>query len=250
MLACGNSNSVPFLNDGGKAQNAPPKKPKPNAKQTAADPSAFATNCVSGTQKITLEATNLGLVNFINQLPKPLSIPCLLSALPRPLALNASSSTRSIQPAAGSAAPRVFVNFGNLVIAVSAQGAGTSSIELGELTGDGMAFTGNIDFPVNGQLNEASLYTSTQANNGGNACGSCHGAIQSVVTNGVTRYKMAAFQPDPTTNVSLSSLQIIANNCRSSASPTNNCSLLQEFFDETGTNFSAFSFPADVGFFK
>ena len=48
-------------------------------------------------------------VALINALPKPLTIACFVSALNRPLNLNLTTSTISVQPAIGVSNPRIFI---------------------------------------------------------------------------------------------------------------------------------------------
>lgn len=54
------------------------------------------------------------VVQWINAMPKPLTLACFIASLPRPLAYNATSSTFSLQPAVGEHNPRIFINFGKL----------------------------------------------------------------------------------------------------------------------------------------
>ncbi len=52
-------------------------------------------------------------VTLINALPKPLSLPCFLESLARPLEISASYGVFSAQPAKGIRSPRIFVISGS-----------------------------------------------------------------------------------------------------------------------------------------
>ena len=51
-------------------------------------------------------------VTLINALPKPLTLPCFLESLARPLEMSATFSVVSAQPAVGHRSPRVFLFLG------------------------------------------------------------------------------------------------------------------------------------------
>ena len=54
------------------------------------------------------------VVDWINAMPKPLTLACFVASLPRPLKFNATNSRSSVQPAIGNINPRIFVQYDNL----------------------------------------------------------------------------------------------------------------------------------------
>lgn len=54
------------------------------------------------------------VVEWINAMPKPLTLACFVASLPRPIMYNATSSILSLQPAVGKHNPRIFIKYGNL----------------------------------------------------------------------------------------------------------------------------------------
>ncbi len=63
------------------------------------------------------------VVQWINAMPKPLTLPCFVKSLPRPLFYNATNSLFSAQPGLGpnGRSPRAFFLFDNLTITVATQ---------------------------------------------------------------------------------------------------------------------------------
>jgi len=59
-------------------------------------------------------------ITLINALPKPLTLPCFLQALARPLAMTATDSVFSLQPADGLRSPRIFLFTPGMVMSVVA----------------------------------------------------------------------------------------------------------------------------------
>src|SRR5688572_8125053 len=60
----------------------------------------------------------LEVVGQVNALPRPVTLPCFLATLPRPLEVHASQSIFSAQPAAGRRSPRMFIFSGALTLTI------------------------------------------------------------------------------------------------------------------------------------
>lgn len=54
------------------------------------------------------------VVDWINAMPKPLTLACFIASLPRPLTYNATVSIFSAQPSVGNHNPRIFIRFGKM----------------------------------------------------------------------------------------------------------------------------------------
>ena len=65
-----------------------------------------------------------GAIDRINALPMPVSAACLVSSVPRPLALVATTGIMSAQPAVDLASPRIFLMLDTLVLGVVPAGDG------------------------------------------------------------------------------------------------------------------------------
>ena len=58
------------------------------------------------------------VVDWINAMPKPLTLACFVKSLPRPMYYNATLSTFSAQPSVGKRSPRVFFMIDDLMLTV------------------------------------------------------------------------------------------------------------------------------------
>ena len=141
------------------------------------------------------------VVDWINAMPKPLTLACFIASLPRPLTYNATVSTFSAQPSVGQENPRIFINEDklwlsfvpqerSLLIEDSVTGETSSiwdpdNIQLLELSYEvesnrllQQSIKAELAFPVLEQLPEKSPYEKVAMNNArtGSICGDCHGS--------------------------------------------------------------------------
>jgi hypothetical protein len=119
-------------------------------------------------------ATIEQLVNLINQLPKPLSIDCLIKSLKRPLKVFSVDSPSSLQPSVGMDNPRIFIINGNLVISVVPKGPGRFLLEMGQKISPTGTIKGELQFPVANDLTQDSPFTRILENGNGTSCRTCH----------------------------------------------------------------------------
>ncbi len=120
-------------------------------------------------------ATIEDVVLLLNALPKPVSVGCLLETLDRPLRIEASSDTFSLQPAYGPNNPRIFVFSGDLVITVVPKGQGADVVELSVLRAPMRTVKGEVAFPVTEELSPSAPYDRIAVEGGGSTvCGVCH----------------------------------------------------------------------------
>lgn len=116
------------------------------------------------------------VVDHVNTLPKPVSLPCLLTSLPRPLALNATRSLLSAQPAVGSRSPRVFVLYDQLILSVALDGMGKDLLEFGERRPEARSLKAEIEFPVAAELTHAAPFERIVFKDDQTSCAFCHAA--------------------------------------------------------------------------
>jgi len=115
------------------------------------------------------------VVSLLNALPKPVSVPCLLETLARPLAMEASSDDFSFQPAFGRANPRLLIFTGGLTITVVPKGHGSQVVEFGEHRGPGSTVKAELPFPVTGEIPRAAPFERVSSAGGlSTECGFCH----------------------------------------------------------------------------
>ena len=124
---------------------------------------------VSGSPQ-TIEDT----VALINSFPMPVSLPCLLQSLDRPLSLSATNSSFSAQPAYGPNNPRIFVLVGDLELSVVPKGDSRELLEFGLKRTEGRSLKGELHFPVESELDPDDPYTRVLQDDESTACAFCH----------------------------------------------------------------------------
>lgn len=169
------------------------------------------------------------VVDRINALPMPVSLPCFVESLPRPLRGYATSSSFSAQPASGAESPRVFLFEGPLVLTVVPAGQGSHLLEMSELLDDRLSLKAELEFPVQAEVADAEPFEQVRNEAGGATnCATCHGleraheAIEGA-------YVSEALQPDPELAVPLSFVRQSARDCDAGEEPQR-CAILQALF--------------------
>lgn len=171
-------------------------------------------------------------VRLVNSLPKPTSLECFLEALDRPLALRATSSTVSLQPAVGERSPRIFILADPLFMSVVPEGSGRPLLEFGELVEDVDSLKAEIEFPVTEQLTPHDTYDRIRHEDGGGTkCNTCHGSERSAPEIDSAAYVSRAFRPDPKKIVPIDEVRDEYRRCNPSAEPER-CSMFEALFGD------------------
>lgn len=190
------------------------------------EPDLCATDLESATP-----TTIQGVVDRLNELPKPTSIPCFIRSLPRPLELSATDSIFSAQPAVGVRSPRFFIFSGSLIITVVPTGDGAPLLEMGEVVNETDSVKAEIKFPVEGPLSDAAPYEGLLFNEDISTCGICHSGEGEA-----EGYPAGAFVSEAirARNVDLVELEALASEaavCDAEADPEpGRCAMLQALF--------------------
>jgi hypothetical protein len=142
---------------------------------TTGEPPPPATACAEATSLTASPRTIGEAVAFINELPQPLTLDCFLERLERPLAIAATKSVISLQPAVGENSPRLFLFMGELVMSVAVDGHGFDLLEFGELVGPTRSIKGEIAFPLADTIAPDAPFTRIFDGADGTGCGICHG---------------------------------------------------------------------------
>lgn len=132
----------------------PPEAPAPEAPAPAAtvDPRRCKpAPGTTGSPRTIDEAIALA-----NALPFPVTAECFIEALDRPLRLEATTSTRSLQKAEGARSPRVFVwTAETLVATIVLDGHTRDLIEFGEFVDPRRTIKAELEFPLTGPTSTA-----------------------------------------------------------------------------------------------
>ncbi len=169
------------------------------------------------------------LVAYLNTLPRPLKLHCVIAGLPRPLRLTAGVSSSSAQPSPGARDPRIILQVGGLLLGIVPSGAAQGSLEVGSIkTGDAAA-RAEFLFPLSETELLASAGLSHIRFGTGTTCGLCHtgevGAADESVS-GAFQSRIIRFNPSE--RVGVSSLKAEAELCRGQT--TDRCLLLRALF--------------------
>jgi len=144
------------------------------APPTTGEPLPPPTACAEPTSLSASPRTIAEAVAFINELPQPLTLDCFLERLERPLAIAATRSMISLQPAVGDSSPRLFLFMGELVLSVAVDGHGFDLLEFGELVAPTRSIKGEIAFPLDDLLAPEAPFARIFDGVDGTNCGVCH----------------------------------------------------------------------------
>jgi hypothetical protein len=188
--------------------------------------------CVAPEGAPTSPQTVADVLALINALPSPVTLPCFLQALARPLKMHASVSLISAQPSAGARSPRIFLFFDGMRMSIVPAGAGAPLLELGEIREESRSLKAEILFPVTTPLDAATpyqriLYTPTVTR-----CGFCH-PVETPDPDipFATAFTSVALRPLDSYTVTIDSLANELAICDPTAEP-DRCAMLQALFDQ------------------
>jgi hypothetical protein len=171
-------------------------------------------------------------LEWINAQPKPLSLPCFLETLDRPLALYATESIFSAQPAVGKRSPRMFLFAEPLIMTITPEGRGSHLLEFGERRSETTSLKGEIVFPVEAELEPSAPYERVLVEGGYTTCSGCHeGEEPDTLTSFTRAFVSRALRPVPSERVSLSELRVEAHACDDDAEPER-CATLVALFGQ------------------
>lgn len=111
---------------------------------------------------------------MLNALPKPLSLPCFLESLDRPLEVHGTLSVFSAQPATGARSPRIFVFLDPNIFSIVPEGIGRHLLEFGEQREGHRSLKAEVSFPVLEQLAPELPYETALFDQRFTNCAFCH----------------------------------------------------------------------------
>jgi hypothetical protein len=169
-------------------------------------------------------------VALVNALPKPLTLPCYLEALARPMPLHATLSQFSAQPAQGARSPRIFIYFEPLLMTVVPAGVGQHLLEFGEQRAEFRSLKGELGFPLEGEFMPGSVYEQTLFSDTLTACAFCHASEElDASVPGGHAFVSQSLRPRNGQRVSLESLRAELDACDGEVEPER-CAMLDSLF--------------------
>jgi hypothetical protein len=188
------------------------------------------------------------VVNLLNALPKPVSLPCFLDTLQRPLQVHATVSRISAQPSVGARSPRIFMFYDGVRLSISLAGIGSSALEFGEIRDEVRSLKAEIGFPVSAELRPEAPFERILYNEAGTSCGFCHAAEQAAEDISFTSaFTSVSLRPAPEDGVSIETLSAELADCDFAAEPER-CAMLKSLFEQ-GTPIEQ-AFPANLPYLR
>lgn len=186
-------------------------------------------------------------VALANALPKPLTLPCYLEALARPLPLHATVGQLSAQPARGARSPRLFINFEPLIMTVVPVGVGQQLLEFGEQRAQHRSLKGELEFPLLAPVEPGAVYEHTKFNDEVTGCAFCHASerLDPSVPGG-QGFVSQALRPHVRERVALDFLRGEPEACDAELEP-DRCAMLHALFG--WGEVVDWEFPADMATF-
>lgn len=184
-----------------------------------------------GVPAASLEPTTIeAVIAQVNELPKPLSLPCFLRALKRPLHLNLTRSIFSAQPARDEHNPRIFIFLDTLIVSVVPAGIGRHLFEMGQLINDTRSIKAEIEFPVLKPLRSEDAYEHILFTDTLTGCALCHATETETSLFGRRRVFISdALRPLPGLNVPIGDLVPAVLGCDLSVEEER-CKMLRALF--------------------
>lgn len=190
------------------------------------------TRCVAPSGAPTSPQTIADVIALVNALPSPVTLPCFVQALARPLPIHATVSTISAQPSVGARSPRIFMFWDGLRASIVPAGAGAPLLELGEIRPESRSLKAEIQFPVTTPLDPVIPYDRILFTPEVTRCGFCHQAEESDPdVTFATAFTSVALRPLDSYAVSVASLASELAMCDPTAE-SDRCAMLQALFDQ------------------
>lgn len=170
------------------------------------------------------------VVALLNELPHPVTLPCLVEALPHPLAIHAIDSAFSAQPAAGKRSPRVFLFVDPLMLSVVPDGSGAHLLEFGERRSETHTLKAELEFPIERELEPTAPFDRLRFSEESSTCGFCHSEESQAedVAHPFARVSRA-LRPMPAQHVPAEAVRAELSACDAATEPER-CALLEALF--------------------
>lgn len=175
-------------------------------------------------------------VDLLNALPRPVTIPCFLESLDRPLHLNATTSFISLQPAVGRRSPRLFLMFEGMSLSVVPEGSGGKLIEFGQFVTPDRTLKAEVATPITAEVQPGDPYRSPTSAAGpragpGTVCRTCHGQEERATEiDYAEAFHSVAFRPDPRSRVPVEAVRAERDACEAQDTG-DRCAVLRALFD-------------------
>lgn len=188
--------------------------------------------CVPGPGATGRPKSVVEVVELVNSLPMPVTLPCFLRSLERPLSLLATSSVISAQPAQGQDDPRLFIISDELSLSIVTKGDGMDFLEIGEITAPNRSIKGEILFPVEAPIALDVPFKRIEFTSQNTVCYACHYPEEPVADYPVAgAFVSTAYRPIPRLEINFDYVKYQFTTCDHAAQPER-CAMLAAIFDQ------------------
>jgi hypothetical protein len=169
------------------------------------------------------------VVALVNALPMPVTLPCVLEALQRPLVVVGATSPFSAQATTDIDSPRLFVFSADLVPAIVTVGDARALLEMGEYVETGRTLKAEIEFPVAAPLPESAPFAHLLRGES-TSCSLCHDAERYAgKLDEVSMYTTQALAPEAERLIPIGLVEQYARDCDPERD-AERCALLEALF--------------------
>lgn len=194
---------------------------------SAPNPEPSPSRCVAPEGVSSSPGTISETVELLNALPKPVTLPCFLSSLARPLEIHATRSSFSLQPAVGERSPRIFVFLGDNILSVVPDGEGAHLLEFGEQRDGHRSLKAELAFPIVAELTRQSPFEHLMLDEHFTTCALCHAAERRDPAHPEPgAFVSQALRPRKSDQVTVSRLRAELDDCEPDLEPER-CSFLE-----------------------
>jgi hypothetical protein len=171
------------------------------------------------------------VIALLNALPRPLTLPCFIESLERPLSLYFTSSQRSLQPAPEPRSPRTFVLRGAMEFSVVLGGDARYTLEVGYRPSPLRSIKTEFRFPIYDEVTPENYFDEIEMGKT-TRCAACHTGEVVADFDGFPDgvYESDVFDPFSLNDVSLDTMVSEAALCKIDVEP-DRCALLQALFN-------------------
>jgi hypothetical protein len=175
--------------------------------------SGFSRGCSAAPENLRNPSTINEVTQLINALPKPLSLPCFIENLSRPLKVFAMQSTFSAQLSESAETPRVFIVRSNkFVMSVVPTGIGKDLLELSEYINTAESVKAEFEFPI-GQPLASSVPFDRIISGSGTNCRVCHSGEHTVAGFAGQAFASSITRPGSFSQLPSSVYRTLASQC-------------------------------------
>jgi hypothetical protein len=169
---------------------------------------------------------------LVDQGAAPLTIPCFVSRLDRPLTALGVDGEFSLQPGDGRRSPRMFAILGatNLVVSFAPAGSASDRVELAEYPTPLRSIKAEMAFPMTAKVSPAEPYDRIRTGDG-TVCGGCHRyEVQAPQVTVTKAFESGVFKARPEEVVPVPEMQTQERSCDPKQEPYR-CAMFQALFE-------------------